>query len=255
MENLKFYEAGAEVPANAKKAITGGDLNGKTDINPMWRIKKLTEMFGPVGLGWKIAVERLWLEDKLGDEVIANAAITLQVKYNGIDGEWSDSIPGVGGNKALKKDKRGEVCNDEAYKMALTDAISVACKLIGIGANVYWEKDATKYTGGQETSNKPSNSPAEPREAREVQPDQRAERTRNAAQSGGQTERTQADEERPRKTRREVVETRLRRLGATDNTLAWAEKHYGVPLEQLTDEEVSQIVERLVMAQDARGAV
>ena len=139
--------------------------------------------------------------------------------------------------------------------MALTDAISVACKLIGIGANVYWEKDATKYTGGQETSNKPSNSPAEPREAREVQPDQRDERTRNAAQSGGQTARTQADEERPRKTRREVVETRLRRLGATDNTLAWAEKHYGVPLEQLTDEEVSQIVERLVRAQDARGAV
>lgn len=252
MDNLKFYNAGAEVPANAKKTITGGDLNGKTDINPMWRIKKLTEMFGPVGLGWKIAVERLWLEDRLGDEVIANAAITLQVKYNGIDGEWSDLIPGVGGNKALKKDKRGEVCNDEAYKMALTDAISVACKLIGIGANVYWEKDATKYTGGQETSNKPSYSPAEPREAR---PYQRAERTRNEAQSGGQTAEAEDGEERPRKTRREVVETRLRRLGATDNTLAWAERTYGVPLEQLTDEEVSQIVERLVRAQDARGAV
>lgn len=252
MENLKFYEAGAEVPANAKKTITGGALNGKTDINPMWRIKKLTEMFGPVGLGWKIAIERLWLEDRLGDEVIANAEITLQVKYNGIDGEWSDPIPGVGGNKALKKNNSGEVCNDEAYKMALTDAISVACKLIGIGANVYWEKDATKYTGRQEASNKPSNSPAEPRE---VRPDQRAERTQNAAQSGEQTARTQADEERPRKTRREVVETRLRRLGATDLTLAWAEKHYGVPLEQLTDEEVSQIVERLVRAQDARGAV
>lgn len=252
MENLKFYEAGAEVPQNAKKTITGGDLKGKTDINPMWRIKKLTEMFGPVGLGWKIAVERLWLEDRLGDEVIANAAITLQVKYNGIDGEWSDPIPGVGGNKALKKDKRGEVCNDEAYKMALTDAISVACKLIGIGANVYWEKDATKYTGGQETSNKPYNSPAEPREAR---PDQRAERTRNEARGGGQTAEAEDGEGRPRKTRREVVETRLRRLGATDNTIAWAEKHYGVPLEQLTDEEVSQIVERLVRAQDARGAV
>ena len=247
MENLKFYNAGAGVPANAKKTITGGDLNGKTDINPMWRIKKLTEMFGPVGIGWKIAIERLWLEDRLGDEVIANAAITLQVKYNGIDGEWSDPIPGVGGNKALKKDKRGEVCNDEAYKMALTDAISVACKLIGIGANVYWEKDATKYTGGQETSNKPSNSPAEPRE--------RDEKTRSEAQSGGQTAKTEDGEGRPRKTRREVVETRLRRLGATDNTIAWAERTYGKPLEQLTDEEVSQIVERLVRAQDARGAV
>ena len=27
--------------------------------------------------------------------------------------------------------------NDEAYKMALTDAISVACKQLGVGADVY----------------------------------------------------------------------------------------------------------------------
>lgn len=30
--------------------------------------------------------------------------------------------------------------------MALTDAISVACKALGFGADVYWAKDATKYT-------------------------------------------------------------------------------------------------------------
>ena len=29
--------------------------------------------------------------------------------------------------------------------MALTDAISVACKALGMGADVYWEKDTTKY--------------------------------------------------------------------------------------------------------------
>lgn len=36
--------------------------------------------------------------------------------------------------------------SDECFKMALTDAISVAAKAIGIGADVYWEKDKTKYT-------------------------------------------------------------------------------------------------------------
>ena len=30
--------------------------------------------------------------------------------------------------------------------MALTDAISVACKMLGMGADVYWYKDRTKYT-------------------------------------------------------------------------------------------------------------
>ena len=30
--------------------------------------------------------------------------------------------------------------------MAYTDAISVACKALGIGADVYWQNDATNYT-------------------------------------------------------------------------------------------------------------
>ena len=29
--------------------------------------------------------------------------------------------------------------------MATTDAISVACKQLGVGANVYWQADKTKY--------------------------------------------------------------------------------------------------------------
>ena len=53
MENLKIYEQVRSVPAEAKKNIGGGRLKGMTDINPMWRIKKLTEVFGVCGIGWK----------------------------------------------------------------------------------------------------------------------------------------------------------------------------------------------------------
>ena len=35
------------VPKEAIKAITGGRLKGMSDINPVWRFEKLTEMFGP----------------------------------------------------------------------------------------------------------------------------------------------------------------------------------------------------------------
>ena len=52
MENLEIYEKIKEVPKEARKKITGGRLVGMTDIKPMWRIEKLTEIFGPVGLGW-----------------------------------------------------------------------------------------------------------------------------------------------------------------------------------------------------------
>lgn len=36
--------------------------------------------------------------------------------------------------------------SDECYKMALTDAISVACKALGVAADVYWSSDVTKYS-------------------------------------------------------------------------------------------------------------
>ena len=51
-DNLKIYNMIKKVPDEAQKKITGGRLSGMTDIKPMWRIEKLTEIFGPCGLGW-----------------------------------------------------------------------------------------------------------------------------------------------------------------------------------------------------------
>ena len=52
MENLELYTKVRELPKDAQRAITAGRLKGFTDINPMWRVKCLTEQFGPCGLGW-----------------------------------------------------------------------------------------------------------------------------------------------------------------------------------------------------------
>ena len=43
MNNLDIYEKVRSVPQNAQKEIKAGRLKGMTDINPMWRIQKLTE--------------------------------------------------------------------------------------------------------------------------------------------------------------------------------------------------------------------
>ena len=53
MGNLDLYDKVRAVPKEAQKQISGGRLNGMTDINPMWRIKTLTEQFGVCGsLPW-----------------------------------------------------------------------------------------------------------------------------------------------------------------------------------------------------------
>lgn len=143
MNKMDIYNAVREVPDSAKREIRGGRLNGKTDINPMWRIKVLTEQFGPCGVGWYYKTVRQWTES-YGDEVAAFVNIEMYVKA---DGEWSQPIFGVGGSMFVEKERSGIHVSDECFKMATTDAISVACKQLGIGADVYWDKDKKKYTG------------------------------------------------------------------------------------------------------------
>ena len=151
--NLELYNAVRSVPAEAKKEIRGGRLNGKTDINPMWRIKKLTEQFGPCGFGWKYTIDREWLETGANGEISAFMDISLYYKYNG---EWSEAVPGTGGSAFIAKEKAGLYTSDECYKMALTDALSVACKALGIAADVYWDKDRTKYDEAEKEPEPPT---------------------------------------------------------------------------------------------------
>ena len=140
--NLDLYNRIREVPKEALKTIIAGRLKGMSDINPMWRIKKLTEEFGVCGFGWRYEILRMWAEKGGGNVISSFVHINLYVKMNG---EWSEAIQGVGGSSFVTNEKNGLYTSDECYKMALTDAISVACKALGIGADVYWDKDTTKY--------------------------------------------------------------------------------------------------------------
>ncbi len=141
-ENLYIYEQARSVPDNAKKTIQGGKLKGKTDINPMWRIKRLTEIYGPCGIGWYPEITNKWMVTAPNGEISAFVDLNLYVFDEKI-GEWSKPIPGTGGNTYCTE--KG-VVNDDAYKMAYTDALSVAAKMLGVGADVHWEADNTKYS-------------------------------------------------------------------------------------------------------------
>lgn len=142
MEGLELYNKVRKVPNEAKKAIAGGRLKGMTDINPMWRLKVLTEQFGPCGLGWYYEIIKQEIIDGANGEKVAFVNINLFVKY---DGEWSKPIQGSGGSSFIAKERNGLYTSDECFKMALTDSIGSACKLLGVAADVYFEKDRSKY--------------------------------------------------------------------------------------------------------------
>lgn len=142
-ENKAYWNKLKTPPPSALKRINGGRLKGMTDINPQWRLEAMTEVFGPCGIGWKYSIEKLWTEQGNGEEILAFALVQVQT----FDGEkWSEPVPGIGGNKLVSTESRGTHNNDEAFKMAVTDALSVALKALGVASDIYaglW--DGSKY--------------------------------------------------------------------------------------------------------------
>lgn len=162
-DNLRFYVQGKTVPDDAQRPFKRkGGFSG-TDINSMWRIKCLTEIFGPVGFGWYTEITRReTVHYPESGETKVYVDISLYVR-DPETGEWSKPITGTGGNDAIlirSYDKRVRdpetgrdsiesvttcTANDEVWKMAETDALGSACKKLGIGADIYWSTDRTKY--------------------------------------------------------------------------------------------------------------
>lgn len=166
--NMWLYEKVRTPDTKAVKKFHNGKFGGD-DTNPMWRIRRMTEIFGPCGQGWKIANAHYWSEDrtvyKNGQTYTDKMAFcTIDLYWKMDNGEWSEAVPGIGGNSFTQQ-------GDEAYKGAFTDATSIACKHLGMCADVWFANDRTsKYFQyyddikemGQDAPNQPEAAPSTP---------------------------------------------------------------------------------------------
>lgn len=146
-ENMKLWNAVCRPPATALKPIGGGRLKGMTDINPQWRMLAMTENLGPIGVGWKYEIDKLWTAPVCQEQIAAFAQVNVYVQVRNEAGvTWSAPIPGIGGSMLVKMESGGLRADDEAFKMAVTDALSVALKTLGVGADIYMGRwDGSKY--------------------------------------------------------------------------------------------------------------
>jgi hypothetical protein len=149
-KNLELWNKLARPPREALKTIKGGRLSGMTDVNPQWRLKVMTETFGPCGQGWTYTIDKLWTEPGPAEQVMAFAMVSVKVGTNA-------PIQGIGGSMLVARETAGLRANDEGYKMAVTDALSTALKTLGVAADIYaglW--DGTKYAETPREPHKPS---------------------------------------------------------------------------------------------------
>jgi hypothetical protein len=134
MEPLGIYNELKSVPSEFLKEIGAGRLKGMSDIKPQWRIMKLTELFGPCGIGWKVQNVQFEYKQVSNNEIVVNCRLEFLYKWNDV---WSEPIPATGGSKLATNESKGLYVSDEAEKMAYTDALSVAGKMIGLASDIY----------------------------------------------------------------------------------------------------------------------
>ena len=143
-ENMKIWDALKQPPASALKEIRGGRTAGFTDIKPQWRYQAMTEQFGACGAGWRFDIVRTWTEKGSEEQVMCFAEVHLSYKND--DGQWSFPVPGIGGSMLVTKESKGMHTSDEGYKMAITDALSTAMKMLGVASDVYMGNwDGSKF--------------------------------------------------------------------------------------------------------------
>lgn len=118
-------------PKHTKSFQRAGGFRG-TATRPIWTEYRLTEHFGPCGIGWGCDEPSFQIVPA-GEEILVFC--TVRGWY--VDGTERGEVYGVGGDKVLIKQQSGLRADDEAYKKAFTDALGNAFKHVGSGADVH----------------------------------------------------------------------------------------------------------------------
>jgi hypothetical protein len=156
MENVELWDKlGKTDPAHTKGFTRGGGFKG-TAIKPMFSYRRMTEEFGPCGIGWGVG-EPAFQVVNAAEEILVFCTVSVW------HGKRENVVYGVGGDKAVVKQSSGLRSDDEAFKKAFTDAVTNGLKLIGVGADVHMGMfDDNKYVNsmreefsGQQNQNEP----------------------------------------------------------------------------------------------------
>lgn len=150
--NLELYNRIRSVPKEAQSQVSYGAMK-LTAINPMYRLKVLTEEFGPCGEGFRFEI----LKDDIVEVKDANGTVTESCEYMTValyyrleNGEWSDPVVGFGGNKIISTNNNGKrVIDEDAKKKCYSDAIGICCKNLGLGADIWWSNDPGDKYGAE----------------------------------------------------------------------------------------------------------
>ena len=173
MNNLNIWNRVAETPPSVTKVSTMGGRQ-ETSINGTYMVKKATEIFGMIGIGWGYEV----LEERFdeghaiafdADGNVTNNSLThtikLQLWFKDPDSEEKGTIISYGHTPYMRMTKNGIMTDGEAPKKSLTDAVKKALSQLGFCADIfmglYDDRDYIENLANQEAIEKADDKDAE----------------------------------------------------------------------------------------------
>lgn len=179
--NLEVWQRFGYTDPKHTKAISGKAYSG-TSPKPHWIIYKLTEAFGPIGIGWgfRVLEERY---DAMGDvETLHVAKVQLWYRYNGERAE----IEQFGATRAKYLTSSNKILVDEdAIKKSVTDALVKCASYVGVCADIFmglWDdqkyvSEANQYYREQEHTQASTKQAAKAKQAEKPQQSENTQQT------------------------------------------------------------------------------
>lgn len=135
---MKLWKEVSETNPQHTKYVN--QRGGFTAIGAQYQVKKATEMFGPIGIGWGVKNEVF--------TPMANGMALYQSEfwYKSKDGEGSFPI-----NSSIAMQKNGRI-DDEFAKKVTTDALTKGLSKLGFNSDIFEGKfDDNRYIAEMET--------------------------------------------------------------------------------------------------------
>ena len=162
-----IWGAGFAVPREHVKQITGKSYSGDSP-RPHWVVQRLTEIFGPCGLGWGNKILSSTIHPPLGEGKTAIHSAHVGLWYVA-DGVRSELVEAIGATEFSGVRKNGTpYADDDAFKKSVTDGLVKAASLLGVAGEIFMglynakQPHGSKYEAPGDQEERDDNEPPAP---------------------------------------------------------------------------------------------
>lgn len=142
MSHKELWNRVCRTDPAAVKPITGKQYQGNSP-KPYWIVERLTEEFGPCGIGWGFNILNERMERLTEHEILHVAVVRFWFMLDSKRGELEQ----IGQTKCVyEKSKGGLMVDEDAPKKSVTDALVKCASYLGFAGDIFSGRwDDSKY--------------------------------------------------------------------------------------------------------------